>query len=299
MSIADNIGQRIRKERESLKMSRDQLCRDELDLTVRQLMRIEQGQSLPSLDKLEFIAKRLGLSIPELIMDELQPIPASYYEKKNRLIKFPTYGDSSRIEQKLQLIAEVHETYDELLPEEELLTLDIIESVMNFALFEKGPKTEEIFEDVFLQAQNKKKFQLNDLLVFHYYFLEIHRKKYIDEKLLGQLERKLLKQEIASDDVYNILLIVNLMDISTVYMLQDNYKPILQLVNRVLKIADAAQLQTYKPTATAMKAKYYSHYEEDMERAKQCYDEAAAFAKLFNDDVLAQGIKEARESDGL
>ena len=30
------------------------------NLTVRQLIRIEKGESLPSLDKLSYIAKRLG-----------------------------------------------------------------------------------------------------------------------------------------------------------------------------------------------------------------------------------------------
>ncbi|KXT75255.1 Transcriptional regulator [Streptococcus sp. DD12] len=239
------------------------------------------------------------MSVSELIDEGLQKIPDSYYEKKNRLIKFPTYGDSGRIAQKLQLIAEVHEEYDELLPEDELLTLDILESVMNFSLLEKGPKTEEIFEDVFLQAQKKKTFLLNDLLVIHYYFLEIHRNKYIDEKLLGQLERKLLVQEISSEEVYDILLITTLMDIATIHMLKDDYKPILQFVNRVLQIADEAQLHTYKPIATTMKAKYFNHYEHNMEKAEQYYDEAMAFAKLLGDDVLAQGIKQEKADDGL
>ncbi len=299
MSIADNIGQRIRQEREALKMSRNQLCQDELDLTVRQLMRIEQGQSLPSLDKLEFIAKRLGMSLPELITEELQPIPDTYYEKKNRLIKFPTYGDSSRIEQKLKIIAEVHEEYDELLPEEELLTLDILESVMNFSLFDKGPKTEEIFEDVFLQAQKKKKFQLNDLLVIHYYLLENHDKKYIDQKLFEMLTRKLLRQEVSADEVYNISLIAVLMSCAATYLMHKKYKAILPLADRVLQVADEAQLQTYKPGTLALKAKYYYYYESDVDKAKRYYNEAESFAQMLGDEALLRGIEHEKNNDGL
>lgn len=60
MSIKNSIGLRIKTERESQQMSREVLCLDGKELTVRQLIRIEKGESLPSLDKLSYIAKRLG-----------------------------------------------------------------------------------------------------------------------------------------------------------------------------------------------------------------------------------------------
>ena len=52
MSIKNSIGLRIKTERESQQMSREVLCLDGKELTVRQLIRIEKGESLPSLDKL-------------------------------------------------------------------------------------------------------------------------------------------------------------------------------------------------------------------------------------------------------
>ena len=51
MSIKDSIGLRIKTERECQQMSREVLCLDGAELTVRQLIRIEKGESLPSLDK--------------------------------------------------------------------------------------------------------------------------------------------------------------------------------------------------------------------------------------------------------
>lgn len=60
MNIKDSIGLRIKTERERQQMSREVLCLDGAELTVRQLIRIEKGESLPSLDKLSYIAKRLG-----------------------------------------------------------------------------------------------------------------------------------------------------------------------------------------------------------------------------------------------
>ena len=52
MNIKDSIGLRIKTERERQQMSREVLCLDGAELTVRQLIRIEKGESLPSLDRL-------------------------------------------------------------------------------------------------------------------------------------------------------------------------------------------------------------------------------------------------------
>ena len=69
MNIKDSIGLRIKTERERQQMSREVLCLDGAELTVRQLIRIEKGESLPSLDKLSYIAKRLGKSMTDSVRD--------------------------------------------------------------------------------------------------------------------------------------------------------------------------------------------------------------------------------------
>ncbi|MDU5566050.1 MAG: helix-turn-helix domain-containing protein, partial [Streptococcus vestibularis] len=109
MSIKDSIGLRIKTERERQQMSREVLCLDGAELTVRQLIRIEKGESLPSLDRLSYIAKRLGKSMTDLLDHDKIEIPDTYYEMKNRLIKFPTYGDKERVKQKLDLIEDVYD----------------------------------------------------------------------------------------------------------------------------------------------------------------------------------------------
>ena len=129
MNIKDSIGLRIKTERERQQMSREVLCLDGAELTVRQLIRIEKGESLPSLDKLSYIAKRLEKNMTDLLDHDNITIPDEYYEMKNRLIKFPTYRNPERIKAKLALIEEVYEKFFELLPEEELLTLDILENI--------------------------------------------------------------------------------------------------------------------------------------------------------------------------
>lgn len=299
MSIKENIGQRIRTEREKKKMSREVLCLDGDELTVRQLLCIENGESLPSLEKLEYIAQRLETSLSDLVAEDNIDIPNEYYELKNRLIKFPTYGDAKRIEEKLQMIEDIYDRYFPILPEEELLTLDIIENIMNFAKHEKGPKVEEIFEDVFAQAQKKKVFSSNDLLVIDYYFLQIYGKTYYDKKLFEKIVRKLLKQEISKDDCYNIELLNALITSTNIYMFHNDYKNILSIIEKALRLTEKAQQQTYKPGILAIKGKYYLNYEKDSKKATAYYDEAIAFASILGDSVLELGLKEEKKKDGL
>ncbi|QJI76493.1 helix-turn-helix transcriptional regulator [Streptococcus pneumoniae] len=55
------IGQKIKEIRIEKGISR--FCGDEQGLTVRQLSRIESGASQPSLPKLAYIARRLGVPV--------------------------------------------------------------------------------------------------------------------------------------------------------------------------------------------------------------------------------------------
>lgn len=159
MSIKNSIGLRIKTERESQQMSREVLCLDGKELTVRQLIRIEKGESLPSLDKLSYIAKRLGKSMADLLDHDRIEIPDTYYEMKNRLIKFPTYGDKERIKQKLDLIEEALEEYFSILPEEELLTLELLENILSFTEHEKDLKQRKFLKMFFFKHNRKRSYQ--------------------------------------------------------------------------------------------------------------------------------------------
>ena len=63
------IGKKIRELREQRKMTRELLCEDETRLTVRQLARIEAGDSVPSLLTLEFIAQQLRIEMYQIIKE--------------------------------------------------------------------------------------------------------------------------------------------------------------------------------------------------------------------------------------
>ena len=63
------LGKKIRELREQRKMTRELLCEDETRLTVRQLARIEAGDSIPSLLTLEFIAQQLRIEMYQIIKE--------------------------------------------------------------------------------------------------------------------------------------------------------------------------------------------------------------------------------------
>lgn len=299
MNIKDSIGLRIKTERERQQMSREVLCLDGAELTVRQLIRIEKGESLPSLDKLSYIAKRLGKNMSDLLDHDNITIPNEYYEMKNRLIKFPTYRNPERIKSKLALIEEVYEKFFELLPEEELLTLDILENILSFTNWEESPKVEEIYEDLFEQVKRKKKFSTNDLLVIDYYFFHLYGRKQFDKKLFERIVKRVLNQEIWTDDVYNIVLFNDLMAIAALKIFHNSFSDFLTVVDKALAVIEKSQFYSYKPSVFVLKAKYELLHKGNKKEAAENYDKAIMFASVLEDSVLEESIKAGKAADGL
>ena len=299
MSIKDSIGLRIKTERECQQMSREVLCLDGAELTVRQLIRIEKGGSLPSLDKLSYIAKRLGKSMADLLDHDRIEIPDTYYEMKNRLIKFPTYGDKERVKQKLDLIEDVYNQFFDILPEEELLTLDILENILSFTSWEERPKVEEIYEDLFEQVKRKKKFSTNDLLVIDYYFYHLYGRKQYDKKIFDRIVDRVLKQNIPTDDAYNIALFNDLMAIAGLKISLESFKDFLTVIDKLLAVIEKSQFHSYKPGVYILEAKYELIHNGNKKKATENYDKAIMFASVLEDSVLEEKTRAEKAADGL
>ena len=299
MSIKDSIGLRIKTERECQQMSREVLCLDGAELTVRQLIRIEKGESLPSLDKLSYIAKRLGKSMADLLDHDRIEIPDTYYEMKNRLIKFPTYGDKERVKQKLDLIEDVYNQFFDILPEEELLTLDILENILSFTSWEERPKVEEIYEDLFEQVKRKKKFSTNDLLVIDYYFYHLYGRKQYDKKIFDRIVDRVLKQNIPTDDAYNIALFNDLRAIAGLKISLESFKDFLTVIDKLLAVIEKSQFHSYKPGVYILEAKYELIHNGNKKKAAENYDKAIMFASVLEDSVLEEKTRAEKAADGL
>ena len=196
--IKIEIGKRIREERERQGLTREQVCDTEEELTVKQLMRIELGRSLPTIVKLQYISDKLGVSLNYLLGETKLDIPEAYYQAKYKLMKSPVYGDPERIKKKLKDIEELYDNYIDVLPEDELLAIDLIERTLNFMISEEESLIESVFEDYLIQALKKESYSLNDLLLISYYALRCQDYDY-DKERIEKFRHKLIKQELQGD----------------------------------------------------------------------------------------------------
>ena len=235
--IKIEIGKRIREERERQGLTREQVCDTEEELTVKQLMRIELGRSLPTIVKLQYISDKLSVSLNYLLGETKLDIPEDYYKAKYKLMKSPVYGDSERIKKKLKDIEELYDNYIDILPEEELLTIDIIERTLNFMISEEESLIESVFEDYLVQALKKETYSLNDLLLISYYSFRCQDYDYDKEKI-EKFRRKLINQELQGEELVNVELLGALSTIGGIYVMHHDYRNMKTIVDKMHTIID-------------------------------------------------------------
>ena len=295
--IKIKIGKRIREERERQGLTREQVCDTEEELTVKQLMRIELGRSLPTIVKLQYISDKLGVSLNYLLGETKLDIPEEYYQAKYKLMKSPVYGDLERIKKKLQDIEELYEKYIDILPEDELLTIDIIERTLNFISEEKKEDLVEIvFEDYLTQALKKEAYSLNDLLLISYYAFRCQDYDYDNERI-EKFRHKLIKQELQGDELFNVELIGALSAIAGIYVMHHDYKEMKSVVDKMYVLIDKTLQQAYKPAVLVFEAKYYLFYENNINKATELYHTATVLAEAFGDQVFIKNLKMEMKKD--
>ena len=294
--IKVEIGKRIRQERERQGLTREQVCDTEEEITVKQLMRIELGRSLPTIVKLQYISDRLGVSLNYLLGETNIDIPEEYYQAKYRLMKSPVYGDTKRINKKLQDIDELYEKYIEFLPEDELLAIDIIERTLNFMIMEEDSLIESVFEDYLTQALKKEAYSLNDLLLISYYAFRCQDYDY-DKEIIEKFRHKLIKQELQGDELFNVELIGALSAIAGIYVMHHDYKEMKSVVDKMYVLIDKTLQQAYKPAVLVFEAKYYLFYENNIDKATELYHTATVLAKAFGDQVFIKNLKMEMKKD--
>ncbi|EPW35255.1 helix-turn-helix domain-containing protein [Streptococcus agalactiae] len=296
VDIKIEIGKKIREERERQGLTREQVCDTEEEITVKQLMRIELGRSLPTIVKLQYISDRLGVSLNYLLGETNIDIPEEYYQAKYRLMKSPVYGDTKRINKKLQDIDELYEKYIEFLPEDELLAIDIIERTLNFMIMEEDSLIESVFEDYLIQALKKESYSLNDLLLISYYAFRCQDYDY-DKEIIEKFRHKLIKQELQGDELFNVELIGALSAIAGIYVMHHDYKEMKSVVDKMYVLIDKTLQQAYKPAVLVFEAKYYLFYEKNIDKATELYKMATVLADAFGDQVFIKNLEMEMNND--
>ena len=288
--IKIEIGKRIREERERQGLTREHVCDTEEELTVKQLMRIELGRSLPTIVKLQYISNQLNVSLNYLLGETKLDIPEAYYQAKYKLMKSPVYGDPERIKKKLKDIEELYDNYIDVLPEDELLAIDLIERTLNFMISEEESLIESVFEDYLAQALKKEVYSLNDLLLISYYALRCQDFDY-DIEIIETFRHKLINQELQGDELFNVELIGALSAIAGIYVMHHDYKEMKSVVDKMYVLIDKTLQQAYKPAVLVFEAKYYLFYEKNIDKATELYKMATVLADAFGDQVFIKNLK--------
>ena len=294
--IKIEIGKRIREERERQGLTREQVCDTEDELTVKQLMRIELGRSLPTIVKLQYISDKLGVSLNYLLGETKLDIPEDYYQAKYKLMKSPVYGDPERIKKKLKDIEELYDNYIEFLPEEELLAIDLLEKSLDFMIREEDSIIEYVFEDYLTQALKKETYSLNDLLLISHYAYRCQDSNY-DKGIIDEFRRKLIKQELQGEDLFNIELMGALTSIAGIYVMHHDYKDMKSVVDKLYEIMHSCMQHSYQPGIIVFEAKYYLFYENNRDKATELYNTATVLAEAFGDQVFIKNLKMEMEKD--
>ena len=295
--IKIKIGKRIREERERQGLTREQVCDTEEELTVKQLMRIELGRSLPTIVKLQYISDKLGVSLNYLLGETKLDIPENYYQAKYKLMKSPVYGDPERIKKKLQDIEDLYDNYIDILPEDELLTIDIIERTLNFISEEKKEDLVEIvFEDYLNQVLKKDEYALNDLLLIKYYSVQCQGSSY-DKATIEHFRMKLIKQRLQGDELSNVELLGALSAIAGIYVMHHDYKNMKTIVDKMYEVMHSIMQHSYQPGIAMLEAKYYLFYENNRDKATELYNKAILLAEAFGDQVFIKNLKIEMEKD--
>lgn len=295
-TLKKRLGRRIREAREKSSLSREQLCRDESQLTVRQLARIELGQSLPSIVKLKYISDILEMDMVDLLEGDNLTIPESYFELKYKLLKFPSYGDSERMQQKSELITSIYDTYLDILPEDELFTLELLENIQEHRITGNSVEAEVIFEDYFSQLLTKQHYQLNDLLLSSYYLMQSgqNSKKQADTKLIIDT---ILAQPLKASDEYSFALLGAMSSVAVHYVLMEKFEDIGNLTEKMNTIIDWTGQHSLKPVVLMLEAKYHLKVFQDKLKAEELYKLGIFLAKTFGEQVLEKKISQEMKND--
>ena len=293
------LGRKIRLARENRELTREMICEDESNITIRQLARIETGKSLPTLTKLTFLADKLNISLNYLVNDSYIELPKEYIILKNKVIKQTMYKDPTRAEKVNLLFDQIYDEFYDNISEEEQLTIDILRATTDIAVFNNIQFESGLLKEYFPQMLLKKELQELDFLLIYLYFFYIFGKDktYKNTDTTKQAINKLVKNSTYSNDS-NAYLAVKIHIIALNFLLElKDYETYKQLLDISKAISEENQEFQKKPILQMMEAKYLLFHLRDIEKAKEMYGVAAKTAMLLGDGIAHDQILLEMEKD--
>lgn len=296
----EKFGEKVRLLREEKGISREEFCGDETELSVRQLARIELSQSVPNLSKASFIANQLGVKLGVLTDGDSLELPKRYEELKYLLLRTPTYGDKVRLDRKSEYFDEIAEKFYDIIPEEERLIIDCMQSKFDVHFSDDVNFGEGILNDYFGQISRKKVFNVNDLILLDLYFACFSSAKKFDGiyslSIYDDLMGRLINQKHMSPETDLILNNVLLNNIALSFQFEREY-----YIERVIKLSDKIMSEVHdfqrRPILSLVEWKYYLKFKHDFTAAERSFTNATLFARLVGDTYLENKLKEEWKID--
>ena len=290
------IGKRIRTLRTEKGLSREVFCGDEKELTVRQLGRIETGNNLPSLAKLDYIAGVLGIPMSQLIDEGSLIVPKEYLKLKTKLIRQSIHGDEEKIRQREEIFEEIQERFYDQLPEDEQVAVEVLQAIDDVYVSENAEFGEGLIEEYFNQTLLQTEYSVNDLLILYLYFLSNAISFKRNDDVLKKVRNNIVTIIDCSDNTYMHLLQRVLIAILLYQLRNEYYEDISVIFSFLREIMMEIQDSTLKPTVDYFEAKYYLYGEKNKEKALQYYEKAISGAEFFNDmNFKNREIEEMKE----
>ncbi|MGT2750613.1 helix-turn-helix domain-containing protein [Streptococcus orisasini] len=299
--MLEDFGERVKHLRLEKGLTKEVFCQDESELSMRQLTRIESGQSVPTLRKAVYIAERLGVTLDYLTDGKGIELPNRYKKLKYLLLRTPTYGDQEKLAEREAYFDEIFNHFYDILPEEEQLVVDALQSKLDVHFSENIDFGVGILNDYFDQILMRKRYQLNDLIIIDLYFscltISDLSPDIFDLDKYDKLMHLLLKQSahLPLEDLFvlnNVLL--NNFGILLLLEKYDVIKKLITVANNIMmKTSDFQK----KPIVSMLEWKYCLLAEKNDIEARKSYDSAILFAKLTENSILKEKLEKEWQKD--
>lgn len=291
-----HIGERIKELRDLKQLSRETLCGDETELSLRQLARIESGQSIPTLPKLLYLAQRLEIGLGELVEGRTVELPKRYTDLKYLLLRTPTYGYPELRKQREEQLEEIAVHFYDNLPEEEQIIIDCIQSSSDVWVSRDTRYGEQLLEEYFDQVLVKSEWTVNDLIILDLYIVTATIRP-SSEYYYNDMPRKLILQ-INHCPMDSLFILNNVIIHYITFLLKTDHSEFIEsLINASREIMMRSNDYYKFPIVCLVEWKYALLFLKDFNRAEQCYQDAIASSSAVVNADLMKRLKAEWEKD--
>lgn len=298
--FGQDFGHRLRELRLAQGLTKEEFCEGDEVLSVRQLTRMETGKSQPKLETLEHLARRLNMSLSELLGERTVglDLPIEYLNLKYQLMHATSLDKPNnlmRLDEKLGKIIDVY--YDDL-PVDEQGVVDILQS----KLYSYTSKTHQKFGMSILEKSlpslcEKRVYTINDLLIIELYQISLGdgdsmRSDEFSEGTFYTICRNLINSYDNIPTEYLFILRDALLMVPIVEYERKKFHLSEIAFDQLHRIMEETQDYQKKPILKMLEGQYLYVVKKDIFGAKKAYQEGIILARLLGDESLVDTISE-------